>query len=76
MTDSLAGLEHHHFKYVRFCRSGDVHVHVFGAAVLSFASGGRPAARAVFTISAVTFTRPLRKVLRFSPAAPTRATQR
>ncbi|HEX4508708.1 MAG TPA: AraD1 family protein [Burkholderiaceae bacterium] len=41
MSHSLANLEHHHFKYGAFHRPGDVHVHFFGAAVLSFADGVR-----------------------------------
>ena len=32
-------LEHHHFKYALFRRPGDVHVHFFGTATLSFADG-------------------------------------
>jgi len=39
MTHSLANLEHHHFKYGRFLRSGDVHIYFFGASVLSFGEG-------------------------------------
>ncbi|MCZ2500469.1 GguC protein, partial [Xylophilus sp. Kf1] len=37
MSHSLANLEHHHFKYDLFRRPGDVHVHFFGTATLSFA---------------------------------------
>ncbi|WP_110686725.1 AraD1 family protein [Salinicola aestuarinus] len=37
MAHSLANLEHHHFKYDNFRRAGDVHVHFFGTATLSFA---------------------------------------
>lgn len=37
MSHSIANLEHHHFKYAGFCRPGDVHVHFFGTATLSFA---------------------------------------
>lgn len=36
MSHSLANLEHHHFKYSQFRRPGDVHVHFFGATLLSF----------------------------------------
>ena len=39
MTHSLANLEYHHFKYERFRRPGDVHLHFFGASVLSFSAG-------------------------------------
>lgn len=41
MSHSIANLEHHHFKYALFRRPGDVHVHFFGAATLSFSDGIR-----------------------------------
>ncbi|MFP3681422.1 FAH family protein, partial [Pseudomonas sp. SIMBA_041] len=41
MCHSLANLEYHHFKYAQFLRPGDVHVHDFGTAALSFADGVR-----------------------------------
>jgi hypothetical protein len=41
MSHTIANLEHHHFKYRLFRRAGDVHVHFFGAATLSFADGLR-----------------------------------
>ena len=37
MSHSLDNLEHHHFKYPAFRRSGDVHVHFFGTSILSYA---------------------------------------
>ena len=39
MRTRIANLEHHHFKYALFRRPGDVHVHFFGTATLSFADG-------------------------------------
>ncbi|MGR4069187.1 AraD1 family protein [Billgrantia sp. C5P2] len=39
MAHSLANLEHHHFKYAQFRVPGDLHVHYFGTATLSFADG-------------------------------------
>ena len=39
MSHSIANLEAHHFKYAGFRRPGDVHVHIFGTATLSFAAG-------------------------------------
>ena len=39
MSHSIANLEHHHFKYAQFRRPGDVHVHFFGTATLSFSDG-------------------------------------
>lgn len=37
MSHTIANLEHHHFKYGLFKRPGDVHIHFFGTATLSFA---------------------------------------
>jgi hypothetical protein len=37
MSHTIANLEHHHFKYGLFNRPGDVHIHFFGTATLSFA---------------------------------------
>lgn len=39
MSHTIANLEHHHFKYGQFRRPGDVHVHFFGTATLSFSDG-------------------------------------
>lgn len=39
MTHSIDNLEYHHFKYPLFCQPGDIHVHVFGTATISFADG-------------------------------------
>lgn len=63
MTHSLANLEHHHFKYARFRRPGDVHVHFFGTATASFADGIVPQAGDVFEISAGPFRFALRNTL-------------
>ncbi len=41
MAHSVANLEAHHFKYPLFRRPGDVHVHFFGTATLSFSEGVR-----------------------------------
>jgi hypothetical protein len=41
MCHSLANLEYHHFKYSAHRRPGDVHLHFFGTATLSFADGIR-----------------------------------
>ena len=37
MSHTIANLEYHHFKYGLFTRPGDVHIHFFGTATLSFA---------------------------------------
>jgi hypothetical protein len=39
MCHTLANLEYHHFKYAPHRRPGDVHLHFFGTATLSFADG-------------------------------------
>jgi hypothetical protein len=39
MSHTIANLEAHHFKYALFRRPGDVHVHFFGTATLSFSDG-------------------------------------
>lgn len=39
MCHTLANLEYHHFKYSAHRRPGDVHLHFFGTATLSFADG-------------------------------------
>ena len=72
MSHSLANLEAHHFKYDLFRRPGDVHVHFFGTATLSFADGVRTEVGDVFEIEAAPFTLPLRNTLaRAEPASPT-----
>ncbi len=59
MSHTFANLEHHHFKYKLFCRPGDVHLHYFGTATLSFADM-RTEAGDQFEICADTFGKPLR----------------
>lgn len=39
MCHSLQNLEHHHFKFETHRRPGDIHVHFFGTAALSFSEG-------------------------------------
>jgi hypothetical protein len=39
MCHSLANLEHHHFKFDGHRRPGSIHIHFFGADVLSFGEG-------------------------------------
>ncbi|BCH20684.1 AraD1 family protein [Mesorhizobium sp. L-8-3] len=69
MSHTIANLEHHHFKYPLFRQPGDVHVHMFGTATLSFADGIRAEPGDVFEISAPNFGLPLRNVLDVAPAA-------
>jgi hypothetical protein len=63
MSHTIANLEHHHFKYSNFRRPGDVHVHFFGTATLSFADGIRCEPGDLFDISADAFLLPLRNRL-------------
>ena len=46
MCHSLDNLEYHHFKYAAHRVPGDVHLHFFGTATLSFADGIRVRSRA------------------------------
>ncbi|AOE78913.1 FAH family protein [Pseudomonas lurida] len=59
MCHSLENLEYHHFKYRQFLKPGDVHIHFFGTATLSFADGIRTQAGDVFEISQAEFGAPL-----------------
>ncbi len=63
MSHAISNLEHHHFKYALFRRPGDVHVHFFGTATLSFADGIRTQPGDVFEIEARPFSLPLRNRL-------------
>lgn len=60
MSHSIANLEHHHFKYRLFRRPGDVHVHFFGTATLSFSDGMKTEPGDVFEIEAAPFRMPVR----------------
>ncbi|MGV2496584.1 AraD1 family protein [Pelagerythrobacter aerophilus] len=68
MSHSFDNLEHHHFKYDLFRRPGDVHVHFFGTATLSFSDGIETREGDVFEISAVPFTLPVANPLTRAPA--------
>jgi hypothetical protein len=59
MSHSFANLEHHHFKYGLFRQPGDLHVHFFGTATLSFADGITPEAGDQFEIAVPAFGLPL-----------------
>lgn len=60
MSHTLGNLEHHHFKYAQFRRPGDVHVHFFGTATLSFSDQVQTRDGDRFEISLQGFGRPLR----------------
>jgi hypothetical protein len=63
MSHTLANLEAHHFKYALFRRPGDIHIHFFGTATLSFSDGVKTETGDVFEIEAAPFTLPLRNPL-------------
>jgi hypothetical protein len=68
MSHYVRNLEHHHFKYQMFRRPGDIHVHFFGTATLSFIDGIKARDGDVFEIEAAPFGLPLRNPLRTVPA--------
>lgn len=71
MAHTLANLEYHHFKYSGFRRPGDVHVHFFGTATLSFADNIEVREGDCFEISIREFGRALRNPLRMEADAST-----
>src|SRR5260221_2634322 len=68
MSHTIANLEYHHFKYDQFRRPGDVHVHCFGTATLSFADGVTTKPGDIFEIEMPEFGKPLRNKLAEQPA--------
>jgi hypothetical protein len=67
MSHYLSNLEHHHFKYPLFRRPGDLHVHFFGTATISFGDGVIAQDGDVFEIDAPPFSLPLRNPLQTLP---------
>lgn len=70
MSHTIANLEHHHFKYDLFRQPGDVHVHMFGTATLSFADGIKTEAGDVFEIEEAQFGLPLRNAVAWDKPRP------
>jgi hypothetical protein len=70
MSHTFANLEAHHFKYPGFRRPGDVHVHFFGTATLSFSAGVKTQKGDIFEIEADPFLFPLRNALGSAPTEP------
>ncbi|WP_337269057.1 AraD1 family protein [Oryzifoliimicrobium ureilyticus] len=66
MSHTFANLEYHHFKYDLFRVPGDVHVHMFGTATLSFADGIKTQQGDVFEIEAADFGLPLKNPLKIA----------
>jgi hypothetical protein len=63
MSHTIANLEYHHFKYGLFKRPGDVHIHFFGTATLSFADNVQVQAGETFEIASSQFGPALRNPL-------------
>ena len=63
MCHSLSNLEYHHFKYQQFLKQGDVHIHYFGTATLSFADGMQAQVGDEFEIEMKEFGHPLKNKL-------------
>ncbi len=63
MSHTFANLEYHHFKYGLFRMPGDIHVHMFGTATLSFADGIKPQPGDEFEIEVSDFGLALRNKL-------------
>ena len=72
MSHAVANLEAHHFKYAQFRRPGDVHIHYFGAATLSFSDGVKAEKGDVFEIESDPFGLPLRNRLMLAKAEKVR----
>jgi hypothetical protein len=64
MSHSLQNMEHHHFKHDAHRRPGDLHIHFFGAAALSFGEGIELSDGDIMQISFDGFGRPLRNPVR------------
>jgi hypothetical protein len=64
MCHSLQNIEHHHFKFEGHRRPGDVHVHFFGTAALSFGDGLKLQEGDVMQVAVEGFGRPLRNPVR------------
>ncbi|MBK8082881.1 MAG: GguC protein [Devosia sp.] len=70
MSHTIANLEYHHFKYDLFRQPGDVHVHMFGTATLSFADGIKTEPGDVFEIEEAQFGLPLRNAVAWDQERP------
>ena len=60
MSHSISNLEYHQFKYAGFRRPGDVHIHFFGTATLSFTDGIQILSDDIIEIDSSPFGKPLR----------------
>jgi hypothetical protein len=69
MCHSLQNIEHHHFKFEGHRQPGDVHIHYFGTAALSFGDGVKLQDGDVMEVQIEGFGRPLRNPVRVAKAA-------
>ena len=76
MCHSLQNIEHHHFKFEAHRRPGDVHVHYFGTACLSFSDGVRLQEGDVMQVACDGFGRPLRNPVHVEDKAASLVTAR
>lgn len=74
MSHTIANLEYHHFKYDLFRTPGDVHIHMFGTATLSFADGVSTKEGDVFEIGESQFGLPLTNPIRIEAERPVNVT--
>ncbi len=70
MSHTIANLEYHHFKYELFRNPGDIHVHCFGTATLSFADGISTKTNDIFEIEEAQFGAALRNPIRVETEHP------
>jgi hypothetical protein len=70
MSHTIDNLEYHHFKYELFRNPGDIHVHCFGTATLSFADGISTQPNDVFEIEEKQFGTALRNPIRVDADHP------
>lgn len=66
MCHSIANLEYHHFKYSLFRKPGDIHIHYFGAATVSFGDNIRIEPGDSIAIASDVFGLPLINMVRAS----------
>jgi hypothetical protein len=71
MSHSIANLEHHHFKYRQHRVPGDVHLHFFGTATVSFVDNIKVQPGDEFEIDLPELGAPLRNRLAIDPAGQT-----
>ena len=71
MSHSFANLEYHHFKYRQHRVPGDVHLHFFGTATLSFVDGIRVEPGDEFEIDLPALGAPLTNPLAVEPGGHT-----